>query len=155
MRSQSYAKNCKRLRTSRSRRNTISKGRAHQLLVQCQWSALKTYRQIALQRLNRLYLGIYTYMDIHVCNMYILIWIYIYTITISEKKKEAWIWGTVWEGMWDGLEGVQGREKCCSCIIISRIKKKKTKNILVFSINFHRERKQAGWIMPERSAFSV
>lgn len=34
-------------------------------------------------------------------------------------------------------------------------RKEKTKNMVVFRINFHRDRKQAGRTMPERSAFSV
>lgn len=55
------------------------------------------------------------------------------------------VYGTVWR------EDKEGRY---AAIIISGMKRK-TENIVVFSINFHRDRKQAGQNMPERSAFSV
>ena len=48
----------------------------------------------------------------------------------------------------------EDKEGRLAAIIISRMKRK-TENIVVFSINFHRDRKQAGQTKPERSAFSV
>jgi hypothetical protein len=70
---------------------------------------------------------------------------------VGKKKKPELegqygrVYGTVWR------EDKEGR---IAAIIISRMKRK-TENIVVFSINFHRDRKQAGQTKPERSAFSV
>lgn len=77
MRSQPYTKNCKQLRTSGSRRNTLSKGRVHQLLVQCQMTSSKTKHTNDTTQIEQVTFR----------NMYLYVYKYIQEITISEKKR--------------------------------------------------------------------
>ena len=67
--------------------------------------ALKTYTQVQLYRLNRLYLGTNTHTpQIHIC---------MYATRVKEaavKEKESG------ERCWQGLGGEKGREKSCNIL---------------------------------------
>jgi hypothetical protein len=66
-RPQPYPKHPKQLRETGSGRNGASQRGAHQSSVQCHTISSKKYIQVILYGFDRLYLGIYMYMQMHIC----------------------------------------------------------------------------------------
>lgn len=54
------------IRNAESRRNRLLQEGSHKQIIQCQRSTLKTYIQILLYELNRIYLEIFKYIHIYI-----------------------------------------------------------------------------------------
>lgn len=95
MNPQPYTKNYRQLRNTESGRNSLPQGKAHQLVMYYQMSALKTYIQV--RHIEFMYLG--------VC---------IYVATTNGKRDHEFEKRA--KSIWEGFEGGKGRTKLCHYI---------------------------------------
>lgn len=79
-----------------SRSDHLFHWREHQLVIQCQWSSLKTCIQVTLLRLSKLYFGMYMYIHIHICMLQQ------WNTGHGFKRELGGIYGKVWRDEKEG-----------------------------------------------------